>query len=403
MTQASGVFTQVRYKKEATYGTQPGASGAQTLRRTSCDIDLTKDVFSSNEIVDDQQKRDSRHGVRRVGGNLNGELSPKTYADFFAAALRRDFSAVSSLTGLSLTITAFGSLWKIARGSGDFLASAAKKGKVIRLTAGSFVAGNMNKNLLVVGVTALELTVKVLNGSALTAEGPIASATIAFPGKETYVPSTGHTNDSFSIERFYADIGRSEVFTGCQPSQIDVQLPPTGLATVAFQMMGKDRVADVSAYFTSPTAATTTGLTAAVNGVALVGGVVVSNLTGLSFAVKSDRTGDAVVGSNTIDTKFPGRVTADGQFTAYFEDGTYQDAFDDETELEIIVVLTTSNAAAADFISFAMPRIKVNGGSKSDGEGGVVQTVPFELLKALTGGSGVANELTTVYVQDSAA
>jgi len=403
MTQASGVFTKVRYKKETTYGVKPGVSGAQALRRTSFDVDLTKDSYASNEIRDDQQVGDSRHGVRRVGGNLNGELSPKTYADFIAAALRRDFSAVSAITGLTITITASGSLWKLSRSTGDWLTSAAKRGKVVRLTAGTFAAGNLNKNLVIVGVTALDLTVKVLNGSALTAEGPIASATLSFPGKETYVPSSGHTNDSFSIERYFSDIGRSEVFTGCQPSQIDVQLPPTGLATIALQMMGKDRVSDVAEYFTSPTAATTTGLTAAVNGVAIVGGSVVSDLTGLNFSIKSARSGDAVVGSNTIDTKFAGRVTADGQFTAYFADGTYQDAFDNETELEIIVVLTTSNAANADFVSFAMPRIKVNGGQKSDSEGGVVQTVPFQLLKALTGGSGVGNELTTVYVQDSAA
>lgn len=110
-----------------------------------------------------------------------------------------------------------------------------------------------------------------------------------------------------------------------------------------------------------------------------------------------------MVGSNTIPVRFPGRILVSGQATAYFEDATFRDAFLNESEIEIIVVLTSDNSAASQFISFVLPRCKLGGSSKSDGEGGITQTIPFTALLPITGGAGIANELTTISVQDSAA
>jgi hypothetical protein len=401
MPQASGVFKQLAYKAEVTYGLKPAAGSAQSLRRVSSDLSLTKDTYQSAEIRVDQQVQDMRHGVRRVSGNLSGELSPGTYKDFIAAALRRDFAAVTAITAVSVTIAGSGPTWTVTRAAGDFLTGGIKKGDVVRLSVGTLNAANINKNLLVSNVTATVLTVRPLNGVALVAEGPIASTTVTVAGKKTFVPSTGHTNQSFSIEHWFSDIAQSEVHTGCQPSTLDFQLPPTGLATIGIGMAGKDVETATSQYFTTPTAATTTGLTASVNGLVLVNGTAVAVLTGLTLQVQSARSGDPVVGSNTVPTMFPGRITVSGQATAYFEDATFRDAFLNETEMEIIVVLASDNTAAAKFVGITMPRCKLSGSSKSDGEGGIVQTIPFTALLPTTGGSGVANELSTIVVQDS--
>lgn len=403
MPQASGVFKQLTYKVETTYGTVPSAASGQALRRVTSDLDLAKDTYQSNEIRTDQQMADFRHGVRRVEGSIAGELSPKTYADFIAAALRRDFTAGASLSSLSLTIAGSGPTYTITRSAGSYLTDGLKVGDVTRLTAGSFTAANLNKNLLVTALTATVATVRVLNASTLTAEGPIASATMAVVGKKTYAPVSGHTNKSFSIEHWFADIAQSEVFAGCQPSGVELNLPASGLATISLPIMGKDVVTATSQYFTSPTVATTTGLTAAVNGVVLLAGVAVATITGLTLSVQSPRSGDAVVGSNSIPVKFPGRVIVKGQATCYFEDATFRDAFVNETEVSLIVVLTVTNDAAADFVSIVLPRCKVGGSKKSDGESGVVQTVPIQALLNTAGGTGTSSEQTTVVVQDSAA
>jgi len=97
---ATGVAKQLRYKKESTWGAAPGASGAQLLRRVTSDLSLSKETYQSGEIRSDYQIADYRHGVRSVAGTVNGELSPGTYSDFVGSALRRNFAAVSALTGL---------------------------------------------------------------------------------------------------------------------------------------------------------------------------------------------------------------------------------------------------------------------------------------------------------------
>jgi hypothetical protein len=339
-----------------------------------------------------------------VQGTINGEISPGTYADFMAAALRKDFVAVSALTGLTLTVAASGSNWTITRSTGSFLTAGIKAGDVVRITAGSVNALNLNKNVLILDVTsATIILVKTLNGSAMFAESSIASCTITMPGKKTWAPTTGHTNKSYSIEHFYSDIVQSEVFTGCQPSTLDLQLPASGLATIGIGIMGQGVTAAASQYFTSPTAATTTGLAAAVNGVLAIDGTPYATLTGLTMNVQSNRSGDPVVGSNVVPTLFPGRILVSGQATAYFDSVTLRDAFLNETEFELILALSTDNTATANFITFALPRVKANGHTLNDGEGGLVATIPFQALLPSAGGSGFSNELTTIAIHDSSA
>lgn len=403
MTLATGVAKQLRYKVESAYGTLPGATGAQLLRRVESSLDLSKDTYQSNEIRTDYQVSDFRHGVRRVGGNIKGELSPGTYEDFIAAALRKDFAAVSAMTSLSVTITGTGPTYTVARGSGSFLTDGVKVGHVVRLTAGSFTAGNLNKNLLVLAVVALELTVMVLNGTSLTAEGPIASATLAVTGKQSYIPATGHTDKSYSIEHWYSDVSQSEVFTGCKIGSLGIDLPPTGMATIDFGVAGQDVTTDTGEYYTSPTAQTSTGIVAAVNGLLLVNGTAVAICTGLSVKLNGNLSGDPVVGSNVIPSQFQGRVQVDGQFTAYFESGTLRDNFLDEDEISLIAVLTDNEDADADFIGITLPRIKLGGASKGDGEKGIIQTFPFTALLNSAGGAGISSEATTIIIQDSQA
>lgn len=403
MAIASGVFKQLAYKVESTWGTAPSSSGAQALRRTSSTLDLAKETYQSAEIRPDLQLSDFRHGVRTVQGRISGDLSPGTHDDFIAAILKRDFAAVSAITGASITIAGTGPSYTVTRAAGSFLTDGVKVGDVIRLTAGSFNAANLNKNLFVVSLTATVATVIVLNGSSLTAEGPVASATVSVVGKKTYVPTSGHTDKSFSIEHWFSDIAQSELFTGCKATACAINLPPSGIATVDWDFMGKDVTTATSQYFGSPTAATSTGSLAAVNGVVRIGNTTVATLTGLTLNIAAGFTGEAVVGANTRPVMAPGRVLVTGQATCYFEDATYRDAFLNETEISLMAAFTSDNTAAADFVSFVLPRVKFGGSSKDDGEKGIVQTIPFQALLNNAGGSGTATEKTTLVVQDSQA
>lgn len=405
MAIADPVTKQLRIKKETTWGTAAGSTGAQLLRRVTSDIDLRKQTYESQEIRTDYQIADMRHGVRSVEGSIQGELSPLTYEMIMVAATRKAWATTTATTGASLTIAASGAYYTITRGAGSWLTDGVKAGDVARLTAGTFTAANLNNNLVVLDVTsATVLKVTPLNGSTLTAEGPIASATLAVDGKKTWIPTSSHTDDSFTIEHWFSDISQSEVFTGCKVQNLAVNLPPTGMATITAGFMGKDLTTGTAAYFTSPTAVTSSGILAAVNGVMRYGAGKVANITGLNFTIDGGMSAQPVVGSNTYPDIFAGMVRVSGQFTAFFEDATYRDAFDDETEASITVVLSTSNAADAEFLGFTFPRIKLGGATKSDGgTGGIVMTCPFTALYNSAGGAGTASEQSTIVIQDSLA
>src|SRR5207237_997274 len=128
----------------------------------------------------------------------------------------------------------------------------------------------------------------------------------------------------------------SEVYLGNKVNSIAVTLPATGLNGVDFGFMGRSRATlGTAAYFTSPSAASTTGHTAAVNGVVIYQGAVVGLLTGLNFTLTGGMTVGAVVGSNLTPDVFVGRVKVTGQFTAYLQDATFITAFDNESEVSI--------------------------------------------------------------------
>ena len=214
----------------------------------------------------------------------------------------------------------------------------------------------------------------VLNGSAMVAEGPIASVTFTPTGKRTYTPTSGHTDNSMSVEHWYSDLGQSELFLGLKPTKIAIGLPATGLATVDVDMVGQD-VADTTAkrgsvaltsqYFTSPTAANGAGLAAAVNGAVCIGGVPVATITGATLDIASNYTGDAVVGSNIKPFQFAGRVLVTGQITAYFDSVTLRDAFWAETEVEIVMAFSSDNTATSEFMAFAVSRVKTGGAART--------------------------------------
>jgi len=408
---AAGLYKQLAYKIEAAFGAAPGQSAGQLLRRVESTIDLNKDTYKSNEKRPDFQIADYRHGVRRVAGKLSGELSCATYKDFFAAALKRDFAAGAAATGASITIAGTGP-YTVTRAAGSYLTDGFKAGDVVRLTAGSFNAANLNKNLLIVALTATVATVVTLNGSALVAEGPIASAGVSVTGKKTYLPTSGHTDKSFAFEHWYVDQVQSELFLGCKVDKLSLALPPTGLATISMDMMGQDMadtaakrggIATTAQYFTSPTAITSTGALAAVNGVCRISGQPVASLTGLTIDIDPSFNGDPVVGSNTVPFLFPGQVPITGQLTAYFDSTALRDAFINETEIDLIGAFTADNTAASDFIAIVLPRIKVGGAAKNDSDGGLVQTLPFQALLNVSGGGGIATEKTTISIQDAQA
>lgn len=404
MAVAQGVSKQTRIARQTAKGTLADVGGGQILRREQSTFELAKETYTTeSEITSKQQVTSVSHGVKTVNGKLTGILSPGTYSDPLSAILRRDFAAVAPITGASITIAGTGP-YTLTRAAGSFLTDGIKTGMVVRLTAGSFNAANLNKNLFVTGVTATVLTVVTLNGSTLTAEGPIASATVSVPGKVTYVPESGHTNVYFTVEEWYPDVTTSERNKDVKFTQANISLPGSGNAKVDFTAIGLDQTGDTSAYFTSPTAESTTDALAAANGVLFVNGTQQAIVTDLSINIDGKGSAaDGVVGSNVRPDVFNGKVAVSGSFTAYFEGSTIPDLFRNGTSIAVLSALTTGSTAAADFVTFALTAVKLNSSSPDDNESGLKRTYQFQATYNSAGGAALANTATTIQIQDSAA
>lgn len=401
MAISKGTAKVVAYRKETTWGVPAGTSGGKQVRRVTADFNLTKETYESNEIRTDRQLADFRHGVRSADGTLSGELSPNSYSDFMQSLVAKDFAAVSSVTGLSATIAAgTGTLWTITRAAGDWLSNGLKVGSVIRLSGAGLATNNVGKNLLIVSMTSSIITVQVLNGTTLTAEGPIASVTAAVVGKQTFVPASGHTEDSYTIEQWFQDIAQSEVFTGMRVGSMNLQLPATGLTTVDFGFMGKDLTSKgTTQYFSSPTAQGTNGIFAAVNGAMIVNGLPVALVTSADFTVERAMENATAVGSNSVAEIFLGRIRVTGNLSVYFQDATFRNYFDNETPVSIVFALTTGSEDNADFLTFTLPKVKLGSFAKDDGELGLVASTSFQAL--LNGDTSAGLPATTVQIQDS--
>lgn len=403
MTIAQGAKKTLAYKAQVGQGTPASGSGGQLLRRRTSNIRAERATYENDEITSHRQSTGSTAGVKGVSIPYRGLLSPRTHQDVLAAALLKAWAATANLTGLSLTIAADGDNWTITRGSGDFLTGGIKKYDVVRLTAGSFDSANLNKNLLVVGVSATVLTVRVVNAAALVAEGPIASATVAVPGKKVWVPTSGHTNVWLTLEEWYSDVSKSEVAADVKPGQIQVGLPATGNATFDVDFLGLNRTRGNSQVLTSPTAETTTAVLQAVSGLVVVNGVA-TTITGGQLTINpGNQTGEDEVGTNIRTGMAEGDVAVSGQFTAKFRDSVMQDAYDNQSVIDLVLMASTSGEANADFMTFVLPALKLFGDEPDDGKKEVVRTYPFTAQIPATGGASLANHQSIISIQDSLA
>lgn len=401
MTISKGTAKQVGYKKETTWGTLAGNTSGKLLRRVTASFNLTKETYESGEIRTDRQVSDFRHGVRSADGSLNGELSPASYADFMGSVVGKDFTAITLGSAVSCTVTVVGTVYTIVRSTGSWLTDGIKVGMVVRASGLTATADN-SRNLLVASITATNLVVVPMNGGALTAQATGTSVTLTAPGKQTYVPTTGHTDDSYTIEEWYSDIAQSEVYTGMKVNSIAVQLPATGLSTLDIGFAGKDLTqTGTSQYFTSPTAQTTNGIFAAVNGVMLVAGAPVALITSADFTIERATENATTVGSNSIADVFSGRIRVTGNLSVYFQDATFRGYFDAETPVSLVLALTSDSSASAGFVTFTLPKVKLGSFSKDDGELGIVASTSFQALLNDVTTAGLPS--TTIQIQDSAA
>ena len=395
---AQGINKVVIAKKESVWGTKASNTGAQLYRRVTGSFQLEKDTYESGEINTSQQVKDYRHGSRRASGSINGEISGSAYTDFIQAALRRDFTA-GVTTGAIIVLSAneTAGVSTFVRSSGSFVTDGFKKGDVISVSG--FTSAANNGLFVVTGVVALTLTVEHFDeDGALVTEAAGDTVTILAKGKNTYVPLTGHTDDSFTVEEFYDDDNISRTFLGMIVDTMGINIAPNSMATVDFGFMGKNAETPTgSQYFTSPTAQSGEGIYSGPDGLLIISGVASRKVTSLTLNVANGTSMEAVIGSTAQGAKSRGKVSVTGSLSAIFDSSTILGYFDNETEISLTYALRSADNAEA--FSLHMDRVKVNSSTLDDGEKVIILSADFQALEYL--GSDTAATNSTLKIQDT--
>lgn len=407
---AEGIRKQTTIGKQVALGTPLVGAGGQILRRETSVFALTKATYEATEIVSHQQSTGSRHGVQATNGKLTTLLSAATYKLLWATALRKDFViGVNSTALVNVTAaTTGGATGTYTRAAGSFLTDGFKIGDVIRWTGWATTGvPNNSRNFVITALTATVMTGRHIDGPPATAVGAKAagdSVTATVVGKKTLVPLTGHTDDFFTIEEWYPDISQSELFTDCKLQQAAIDIPASGNSKTVFDFIGLGRTPAAAQSFAAPAVETTGGIMASINGLLILNGAVVANVTGMNMTIVEGLTPDGpVVGSNFSPDISKSRVRITGQFTAFFADGVLPALFANETVTNLIIVLSADSTATSDILGFSLGRIKLGGDTPDDGEKAIVRTFPFVAEINIAGGAALASDQTIMSIQDSGA
>jgi len=426
---ASGIFKQLRIAAESTYGVAPAAGDtlAYILRRVTCDVSPNIATFKSAEIRPDRQLVTFRHGTQQVRGTLRGELSPTSYQDIFASMLAGAWKApVTTGSGLAaITVTYVAASFTgpvpatITRASGSFLTDGFMWGDIIRIT-NSTVPANNARNFRVMSITALVLTVSrtptstadaaLINASveALAAGSDASTATlvIGVQGAKLSTPdpfavSPGTLLDpSFTLEQYFSDQSKYELYTGCKPSETRMSFVPSGISTLDTTFMGHSFTTGSSEYFSAATAAATTQALTGVSGTVRIDDLDLGLVTNMQLNIMGGHTVDPVVGTPFVPFVFPGIIDISGTVSILFYDETFFNVAINESLVDILLQLTVSPGVAnSDFMSFRMGQVKLNSVTKDDGPKAIIGTYSFQALKEPTGTVGYDG--STLVMQDS--
>jgi hypothetical protein len=405
MSVAQGIQKLTILKQQTGLGVPAAGSGGQVLRRKTSIGKKARATYVNDEIVQHQQSTGVNLGTASTDWAFDGLLSPGTYATPLQSLLRKVFTATTPIASASITVAGSGPSYTVTRAAGSFLTDGVKIGDVIALTAGTFNASNLNNNLVVTGLTALVANVVTLNSSALVAEGPIAAATVTVRGKKALAPLTGHTDTLFTVEEWYADISRSELFPDLRIGQADIGLPASGNSTIKLASMGLGvRTRGAAQVLTTPTAATTTPVLTAVRGIVLANGVAQPGITSISVTIKANLNAiGPVVGSNFNPDMSRGRIEVSGTFSALFDSATLGLLYDAETVTSLVAIMAADTTNNSDFVAINLSALKLTGDDPSDGETAIMRTYPFVAQINAAGGAALASDQTIITIQDSAA
>jgi hypothetical protein len=400
MTIASQIKRKVFIGKQSALGTIAGTGDGKTYNYRDGGLSggLVKEGFESNTIRTDQQRQNASHGTRSVNKTIDQEFQIGGHTALLEGALRSAF-ATGATSGSIDDVSLNASARTITRLADSFITDGFKVGDIVRAT-GFAGAANNNKNLRLTSVTATVLTyaADAWIGTMATESG-VDGVTISVPGKKLSVPTTGHTNDYFTIEEWNSDIEQSERDIDCKVSSMAISIPANGNATINFGFLGRNASYSTSQYFVDPDAAPNGDILAGPTGLLSYDSVDSVVLTSLDLTMDGGAEVKSVVGSNLSPDVFTGPVVVTGSMSALFEDAAILGDFDAEAEAPLYVYMFANSSANSDFVIIKLPNIKINSADKS--ADGTAISLASNFSAGILADGSTNKEQTTIVIVDS--
>lgn len=403
---AQGLFKQTIYGKQVALGTPKTGAGGQILRRRTSVFTATRDSTTVDEIVSHRQDTGVVFGQKKSGGRIDGALSPGTYAPLIGSALMKDFVVVAPYAAGADVTAAVGPPGTFTEVSAGYLTAGLKVGLVGRWTGWTTGgAANNSRNFWITGLTAGVMTGIFLDGTPVAAKAAGDTVTFTVVGKISLAPLTGHTNDFYTFEEWYADRVRSEVYPDSKINRIDLSIPAAGAGGISIDVVGLGtRTLAGAQSFTAPAVETLTGVVQALQGAIYVNGALLQHVTSLTLTI--DR-GLAPVGASIGSAISPdfnqGTVKVSGSFTAMFSSEAVQVIFDALSKISIAAVACVDGTPTSEFVGFTMGKVAITSDTPDDGLKAIMRTYAFTAEINGAGGALLAFDQTILTVQDSAA
>jgi len=387
---ANGSRHALRYVPEVTYGLTPASPAFKPVRHTGTTLGLSKESLQSEEIRDDRQIADFRHGAYQVGGDINVELSYDSFEDLLEAALLGTWAPKATKT--ATTISALASDNSYNDSGNGFVTAGFEVGDHVVVTG---FTGNVVNNIaegVVTAVVAGKLTIGGTDGDVIVDDAAGESVTIATLNRRV---KAGTTRRSFTFERFFGDIISADKpyhrFTGVELNTLSLAISANAMVTAVFGTVGQNMTTDENPLSGATlAAATTTTPLDSFTGTLSESGSPIAVITEIQLSLENGLEARFVVGSKQSILPSIGRSNVSGTITAFFENSDLLDKFINETESSIELELPD---AAGNMMRLILPRIKYSGGQPDvEGEGPITLSMPFQALRDPTTGTNIIIE-----------
>lgn len=353
----------VARKRQAGLLVPADGAGASIIRTVGGNgVKLTKASTASGEIRRDGLSTRGRHGTQKTASDYNTELSLGSHDDIFQSLMRGPWnSVVLTATEADMTSVTTGA-HTIEATAGDWLAKGFRVGDVIR-AAGLPDAANNGRNLRLVGVSALILTV----AETLTVNAAADTAfTITRPGKRLINPSI-LTPYYDTIEEHERDIDGSTVLYDFVWGNGKFSMGPNGIIMFDPGGIGTGKVDVLQAaeapYFENPEATTSEPM-AVVDATIRFGGEDLVELTAWDLTLDIQATAPDTFGSGQIKYApdvFTGALQVSANLTMLRKSLQIFSDFKDETQYSLHITAVDNAAEPKDFIALTVPNFTLGG------------------------------------------